>query len=99
MVDWTSKSYQDEDLEVFYSFPEDKQVLLPGKRSKAKKRDQITVFGWNLVSRLAYTQAPVEFLSLIAVQNFIDGVRDAVLQLALRLSRFKTLTTHWSSKR
>lgn len=41
--------------------------------------------------RLAYPQAPEEFINQISVQYFIDGVRDTDMQYALRLGRFKNL--------
>ncbi|KAJ8912995.1 hypothetical protein NQ315_002872 [Exocentrus adspersus] len=42
--------------------------------------------------RLAYPEAPEEFIKQLNVQSFIDGVKDPELQQALRLGRFKTLS-------
>ncbi|KAJ8915714.1 hypothetical protein NQ315_000648 [Exocentrus adspersus] len=42
--------------------------------------------------RLAYPEAPAEFIKQLNVQSFIDGVKDPELQQALRLGRFKTLS-------
>ncbi|KAJ8914881.1 hypothetical protein NQ315_014894 [Exocentrus adspersus] len=42
--------------------------------------------------RLAYPEAPEEFIKQLNVQSFIDGVKDPELQQALRLERFKTLS-------
>ncbi|KAJ8912305.1 hypothetical protein NQ315_017338 [Exocentrus adspersus] len=42
--------------------------------------------------RLAYPEAPEEFIKQLNVQSFIDGVKDPELQQALRLGRFKSLS-------
>ncbi|KAJ8913587.1 hypothetical protein NQ315_013994 [Exocentrus adspersus] len=42
--------------------------------------------------RLAYPEAPEEFIKQLNIQSFIDGVKDPELQQALRLGRFKTLS-------
>ncbi|KAJ8912330.1 hypothetical protein NQ315_005935 [Exocentrus adspersus] len=42
--------------------------------------------------RVAYPEAPEEFIKQLNVQSFIDGVKDPELQQALRLGRFKSLS-------
>jgi len=82
-------------LELRYGNKYLTQVYKIQLKSRAQESSEtLQEFGAEIerLIRLAYPQAPEEFLNQIAVQNFTDGVRGADLQQALRLGRFSNLT-------
>jgi len=83
-------------LELRYGNKYLTQVYQSQLKSRAQgSSETLQEFGAEIerLIRLAYPQAPEDFLNQIAVQNFTDGARGADLQQALRLfGRFRNLT-------